>query len=105
MLYLHKEFFSLRKILFVKFSKSSQARDALLQILRVKNESDVLGQIWTYQLTFSPNTCVVSIPLTFVVHPVTMLIICTINAKTSGGSELGGWISSEKEKLFIVQSK
>lgn len=32
-LYLHEKFFSLRKFLFVKFSKSSQARDALLQLL------------------------------------------------------------------------
>lgn len=37
-LYLHEKFFSLRKILFVKFSKSGQARDALLQLLPGKKK-------------------------------------------------------------------
>lgn len=46
-LYLHEKFFSLRKILFVKFSKSSQARDALLQLLPGKKKIKKMSWPWT----------------------------------------------------------
>lgn len=83
MSYLHEKFFSLRKILFVKFGKSSQARDALLQLL-----PGLKGKPWPWT---DLNMWHQIYTVTFAVHPVTMVRFNTVT-NTLGLSERDGWL-------------